>query len=49
MVEKEEIKQNVKIMKSSISRMYYHKKISEMEHRWRETQKETKKLKKTLV
>lgn len=34
--EKEEIKGKVKIMKSSISRLYYHKKISDMESRWRD-------------
>lgn len=34
-IEKDEVKKNVKIMKSGISRIYYHKKISEMEHRWR--------------
>lgn len=37
--EKEEIKGNVKIMKSGISRLFYHKKISEMESRWREKSK----------
>ena len=35
-------------MKSGISRLYYHKKISEMEGRWRETEKETKKLRNNL-
>lgn len=33
------MKGGVKIMKSGISRLYYHKKISEMESRWRETAK----------
>jgi shikimate kinase len=35
-------------MKSGISRLYYHKKISEMESRWRETDKETRKIKAVL-
>lgn len=35
-------------MKSGISRLYYHKKISEMESRWRETEKETRKLRDSL-
>lgn len=43
--EKTEIKGKVKITKSGISRLYYSKKISEMEARWRETQKESKKIK----
>lgn len=47
-LEKEEVKGSVKIMKSGISRLYYHKKISEMESRWRETEKETKKLRDSL-
>jgi chromosome segregation ATPase len=47
-VEKDELKGGVKIMKSGISRLYYHKKISEMEGRWRETEKETKKLRNNL-
>lgn len=46
--EKEELKGSVKIMKSGISRLYYHKKISEMEGRWRETEKETRKLRAAL-
>lgn len=46
--EKQELKGNVKIQTSTISRLYYHKKISEMEARWRQTDKETKKLKTTL-
>jgi chromosome segregation ATPase len=47
-VDKEELKGNVKIMKSGISRLYYHKKISEMESRWRDTERETKKLRNNL-
>lgn len=47
-LEKEEVKGSVKIMKSGISRLYYHKKISEMESRWRETEKETRKLRDSL-
>lgn len=47
-IEKEEVKGTVKIMKSGISRLYYHKKISEMESRWRDTEKETKKLRESL-
>lgn len=35
-------------MKSGISRLYYHKKISEIESRWRETDKETKKMRESL-
>jgi uncharacterized protein YukE len=46
--EKEELKGSVKIMKSGISRLYYHKKISEMEGRWRETEKESRKHKAAL-
>lgn len=37
--QKQELKKGVKIQKSGISRLYYHKKISEMEKRWRETEK----------
>lgn len=42
--EKKEVKARVKINKSGLSRIYYSKKITEMEIRWRETQKETSKI-----